>query len=81
MTGAKSVAVVQVRAIANAHSSALEEISSGICQAQLKSPPVDDQTNKALLALVAEAFSRPKCAVTIKSSGSGRLQRVCIEEV
>lgn len=73
------MAVIQVKAKPNARSSSLEEISPGVWQAQLKSPPVDGKANKELIALVAEHFGRPKSAVTIKSGGSGRMKRVSIE--
>jgi hypothetical protein len=73
--------VIQVKAKPNARSSALEELSPGVWQARLKSPPVDGKANKELIALVAEHFGRPKSAVTIKSGASGRMKRVSIEGV
>lgn len=72
------MAVIQVKAKPNARSRSLEEVSPGLWQAQLKSPPVDGKANKELIALVAEHFGLPKSAVTIKSGGSGRMKRVHI---
>jgi uncharacterized protein len=76
---AKTTTTIQVKAKPNARTSTLEEISTGVWQAQLKSPPVDGKANKELIGLVAERFGCPKSAVSIKSGGSGRLKRVCIE--
>ena len=77
---AQAVTVIQIKAKPNARSSVLEEISPGVWQAQLKSPPVDGKANKELIALVAGHFGRPKSAVSIKSGGSSRMKRVCIEQ-
>jgi len=74
-----AVTLIQVKAKPNARNSLLEQISPGVWQAQLKSPPVDGKANKELVALVAEHFGTPKSAVTIKSGGSARTKRVAIE--
>jgi uncharacterized protein len=73
------VTVIQVKAKPNARTSVLEELSPGVWQAHLKSPPVDGKANKELIALVAAYFGRPKAAVSIKSGGSARIKRVAIE--
>ena len=76
---AGTVTTIQVKAKPNARTSTLEQTSEGVWLAQLKSPPVDGKANKELIGLVAEHFGCPKSAVSIKSGGSGRLKRVCIE--
>jgi uncharacterized protein YggU (UPF0235/DUF167 family) len=40
--------------------------------------PGQGEANKEFIALVAEHFSCPRSAVSIKSGGSSRLKRVCI---
>jgi hypothetical protein len=46
--------------------------------ARLTAPPVDGAANTALIALVAEAFTVPKRAVTLLSGETARLKRLAI---
>lgn len=69
---------IRVKVKPNARVSSLEELGSGLWQAQLKSPPVDGKANEELVALVAKRFGCRKSAVSIKSGVSGRVKLVQI---
>jgi uncharacterized protein (TIGR00251 family) len=69
---------IRVKVKPNARVSSLEELGSGLWQAQLKSPPVDGKANAELVALVAKRFGCQKSAVSIKSGASGRIKLVQI---
>ncbi|MEZ5405963.1 MAG: DUF167 domain-containing protein [Verrucomicrobiia bacterium] len=69
---------IQVKVKPNARVSSFEEVCPGQWLAKLKSPPVDGKANQELIALVAQYFSYPKSAVSIKSGASGRIKRITI---
>jgi uncharacterized protein (TIGR00251 family) len=77
--GASAVTVIRVKVKPSARVSVLEETSSGVWLAQLKSPPIDGKANEELIALVAKHFNCSKSAVSIKSGASGRMKLVRIE--
>jgi uncharacterized protein len=70
---------LQIKVKPNARKSSLERLPDGTWKAELKSPPVDGRANAELIALVAERFSVPKAAVSIKAGGAGRLKLVKVE--
>ena len=78
-TGASSVKVIQIKVKPGARTSLLEEQSTGVWIAKLKSPPIDGKANQELVALVARHFGCSKSAVSIKSGASGRTKLVRIE--
>ena len=71
--------ILQVKVKPNARQSALEANADGTWTAKVAAPPTDGQANRALIALVAERFGRPKSAVSIKSGASSRTKLVEIE--
>lgn len=73
-----AVKTIRVKVKPNARVSSLEELGSGLWQAQLKSPPVDGRANEELVGLVAKRFGCRKSAVSIKSGASGRIKLVQI---
>lgn len=72
--------VIQVRVKPRSRTSRLEKTDDGTYTAHLKSPPVDGKANAELIALLAQYFSAPKSAITIKSGASARLKLVKIDE-
>ncbi|MEO8043290.1 MAG: DUF167 domain-containing protein [Spartobacteria bacterium] len=72
--------VIQVKVKPNGRVSLLEEVVDGPWQARLKSPPVDGKANQELIALIAQHFSCPKSAVSIKSGAGSRLKLVEIDQ-
>ncbi|CAN5446680.1 DUF167 domain-containing protein [soil metagenome] len=72
--------VIQVRVKPRSRTSRLERTDDGAYTAHLKSPPVDGKANAELIALLAEHFSAPKSAISIKSGASARLKLVKINE-
>ena len=80
MSATKSaIRTIQVKVKPNAQHSLEESASSGIWQAQIKSPLVDGKANEELVALVAKRSQCRKSAVSIKSGASGRVKLVQIE--
>jgi uncharacterized protein (TIGR00251 family) len=77
--GKRTLKTIQVKVKPNARVSALEETSSDIWFAQLKSPPTDGKANEELVALVAQHFECRKSAVSIKSGASRRMKLVQIK--
>jgi uncharacterized protein (TIGR00251 family) len=71
--------VIQVKVKPNSRVSILEESTSGVWLARLKSPPVDGKANEELIALIAKRFACRKSAVSIKSGVSGRTKLIRIE--
>ena len=71
---------LQVKVKPNARASSLEQMPDGTWAAQLRAAPVDGAANKELLALVAERFSVPRSAVTIKGGASGRQKWIDIAD-
>ena len=71
---------IQVKVKPNARVSALEEVTPGVWQAQLKSAPVDGKANEELIALVAKHFDCRRAQVEIKSGSTGRYKLVRIAD-
>jgi len=71
--------VLRIKVKPNARTSELVEEIDGSWTARVKSPPIDGKANKELIALIADRFSCPKSAVSIKSGASGRSKLVKIE--
>ena len=71
--------IIQVKVKPNARVSSLEQTDDAGWFAQLKSPPVDGKANKELITLIAQHFSCPRSAVSIKSGVSGRIKLVRID--
>jgi len=70
------VAILEVKVKPRSMTSSLERLPDGTWIARLKSPPVDGKANAELVALVAERFSCPRAAVTIKSGAGGRTKLI-----
>lgn len=73
------MAILQIRVKPRSKVSQLSRTAENKWMAQLKSPPVEGKANAELIALVADHFSCPKAAVSIKSGASGRLKLVKVE--
>lgn len=72
---------LRVKVKPNARLSSLEgPTMNGLWLARVKSPPTDGKANRELIALIAEHFSCPRAAVTIKSGAAGRIKLVQIKE-
>ena len=74
------MARLQVKVKPNARASSLEQLADGSWSAQLRAQPVDGAANKELIALVAERFSVPRAAVSIRGGASGRTKWIDIAE-
>ena len=72
--------VLAIKVKPNASANALAQQDDGCWIAQIAAPPVDGQTNEALIALVAKQFGVRRAQVRIKSGGSGRIKRVQIDD-
>ena len=71
---------LQVKVKPNARASSLEQLDDGSWSAQLRAQPVDGAANKELIALVAERFSVPRAAVSIRGGASGRTKWIDIAD-
>jgi len=74
------MAILEVKVKPRSRISSLEHLADGTWLAKLKSPPVDGKANAELVALIAERFSCPRAAVTIKAGAGGRLKLVKIAD-
>jgi hypothetical protein len=72
--------ILEVKVKPRSRSSSLELLADGTWVAKLKSPPVDGKANAELIGLVAERFSCPKAAVTIKAGAGGRTKLVKVAD-
>jgi uncharacterized protein len=73
--------LIEVRVKPRSRVSELVRESTGTWIARIQAPPVDGKANVELIGLVAERFSCPKSAVSIKSGASGRVKLVRIAGV
>ena len=75
--------VLTVRLTPRADRDALEGVGvladgQAVALARVRAVPAEGAANKALVALVAKAFHRPKSAVSIASGASARVKQVRI---
>ena len=49
-----------------------------VAQARVRAPPADGAANKALVALLAKIFHRPKSAIELVSGASARIKHLRI---
>ena len=71
-------AVLHVRVTPRARRNALGAMDDGVLAVRVAAPPVDGAANKALIAVLADAFGIPKSAIRIESGEHGRHKRVRI---
>lgn len=60
-------------------SSAFVGLHNGYPKIRINAPPVDGKANAALIAFLAETFSIPKSAVTLRQGAQSRFKTVIIE--
>lgn len=73
--------VIKVRVTPRASRSGLDGVHAGALRVRLNAPPVDGAANDELVAVMADAFSVPKRAVSIVSGQSSRAKRVRLSGV
>ena len=80
---APSAIVLTVRLTPRADRDAIEGVGQladgqAVAFARVRAVPADGAANKALIALLAKTFGRPKSAVAIAAGASARLKQVRI---
>ena len=70
--------LLHVRVTPRARRNALGGMEEGVLAVRLAAPPVEGAANKALIALLAEAFGVSKSAVRVESGARSRHKRVRI---
>jgi uncharacterized protein YggU (UPF0235/DUF167 family) len=70
---------IQVKVKPNARTSLLEETSTGVWLAQVKSQAIGGKANNELIALIAEHFGCSKSAVSIKRGASARIKFIRVQ--
>ncbi|HEY7187013.1 MAG TPA: DUF167 domain-containing protein [Vicinamibacterales bacterium] len=76
VTDGRDGALISVKVIARASTSAVAGIRDGAVLVRLCAPPVDGAANAELLDVIADALGVPKRAITITSGATSRRKTV-----
>jgi uncharacterized protein len=76
VTDGRDGALIAVKVIARASTSAVSGIRDGALLVRLNAPPVDGAANAALIDVLSEALGVPKRAVSITSGETSRRKTV-----
>jgi uncharacterized protein YggU (UPF0235/DUF167 family) len=76
---AMPVRMLRIKVKPNARAASLVEQADGSWVASVRALPVDGKANAELVALVADHFSCPRRAVSIRSGAGGRMKLVEVD--
>ncbi|MEW6766125.1 MAG: DUF167 family protein [Pseudomonadota bacterium] len=71
--------ILSLRVQPRSSKAGIEDVRDGRLRVRLNAPPVDGAANKALIALLADAFGVPKSKIELLAGETGREKRVAIE--